>query len=574
MQKINFSVRFLACVFMVTATARAEAQRAESPFVCSGELVSRVDIQPSAPPFAGAAKKWQAVARTIGLHHATTRPDVVAAFLSLVPGKACTEKRRAESVRVLRAQPFLSDASVQVSRDTGGMVAVLVATTDEVPVLVSGRFRGIVPDAFSLGNANVGGEALRIVGRVERGRSYQTAVGIGIEEDVLFGHPFRLVVNADRFRIGKRVVTEVEHPFFTDLQRVSWHAGYSTGNGYRGFERAGRDPLALQIDDRSWDVSSLMRIFGTQTVGLLGGAVTGRRVDPASAGIVIEDTGLRADTGTALAGRYSSFRAVRAGVLGGVQRVSFQSVNGFEALVGSQDVMRGAALGMFAARGIARFGAKDYLLSSALYAGTATHNFLLATLALAEGTRGVSGGEWNGIVGSNHTTLFWGRAPGAVLVLTNEFSGGVRSLLPLQVTFADRDGGLIGYHYSGLAGARRNVAHGEVRWSGESLMRRADVGFAAFTEVGTLWAGVAPYGVNATRASVGVSLLAAYPSHAKRMYRADLAIPLTSAGAGRGRVELRFSSLDRTQSFATEPPDVAAARTGTEPSKLFAWPTR
>ncbi len=499
---------------------------------------------------------------------------MIAAFLSIGPGKACTERRRAESERVLRVQPFLSDATVRVAPDTGGMVAVIVSTTDEVPVLVSARFRGIVPESFSLGNENIMGEGLRVTGRIERGRAYQTAFGIGVEQDALFGHPFRLVLNADRYRIGERFGAEVEHPFYTDLQRVSWHAGYYTGNGVRGFERPSRDPLALQIDDRAWDISSLMRLFGTQTVGLLGGAVSGRRVDPAAKGFVVTDTGLRADTGTALNGRYSSFRAVRVGVLGGVRRVSFTPVRGFETLVGSQDVMRGAAVGVYAARGLPRSGADDYLLSSAFYAGTATNNLLLATLALVEGTREVSGGAWNSIVGSNHSTLFWGRAPGAVLVLSNEYSGGYKSRLPLQVSFADREGGLIGYHYSGLAGARRNVAHGEVRWSGESLVRRADVGLAAFTEVGTLWAGDAPYGVNTTRASVGVSLLAAYPSHAKRLYRADIAFPLTRAGEGRGRIEVRFSSLDRTQSFGTEPPDVAMSRTGAEPSRLFAWPSR
>ena len=510
----------------------------------------------------------------MGLHHATTTPGVVAAFLSLAPGKACTERRRAESERVLRAQPFLSDAAVRVSRDTGGTVAVVVSTTDEVPVLVTARFRGIAPESFSLGNENLGGQALRVVARVERGRSYQTALGLGVEQDVLFGHPFRLVLNADRFQIGEREAVEVEHPFFTDLQRVSWHAGYFSGTDVHGFERPNRDPLALRIDDRAWDVSSLVRIFGTQTVGLLGGAVTGRRVDPGASGILVTDSGLRADSGTALRGRYSPFRAVRVGILGGVRRVSFTPVSGFEALVGSQDVMSGTAVGVFAARAVPRYGEEDYLLSSALYAGKATSRFLVGTLTLVEGARAVSGGAWSGVIGSNHSTLFWGRAPGAVLVLMNEFSGGYQSRLPLQVSFADRDGGLIGYHYSGLAGARRNVAHGEVRWSGESMVRRADVGLAAFSEVGTLWAGDAPYGVNATRASVGFSVLAAYPSRAKRLYRADVAFPLTRSGAGSGRIEVRFSSLDRTQSFATEPRDVSVARTGTEPSRLFAWPTR
>ena len=571
---ITYSPRTLAWVLALLAPACVGAQRPDSAFVCSGELVGRIDIQPSPPPFAGAAKKWQAAARTMGLHHATTSPDVVAAFLSLAPGKACTERRRAESERVLRAQPFLSDASVRVSRDTGGTVAVLVSTTDEVPVVVTARFRGIAPESFSQGNENLGGRALRVVARVERGRAYQTAYGVGIEQDVLFGHPFRLILNADRFQIGEREAAEVEHPFFTDLQRVSWHAGYFSGTDVHGFERPNRDLLALRIDDRAWDVSSLVRIFGTQTVGLLGGAVTGRRVDAGASGILVTDTGLRADSGTALRGRYSPFRAVRVGILGGVRRVSFTPVSRFKALVGSQDVMSGAAVGVFAARAVPRYGEEDYLLSSALYAGKATSRFLVGTLTLVEGARAVSGGAWRSVIGSNHSTLFWGRAPGAVLVLMNEFSGGYQSRLPLQVSFADRDGGLIAYHYSGLAGARRNVAHGEVRWSGESMVRRADVGLAAFSEVGTLWAGDAPYGVNATRASVGFSVLAAYPSRAKRLYRADVAFPLTRSGAGSGRIEVRFSSLDRTQSFATEPRDVSVARTGTEPSRLFAWPTR
>jgi hypothetical protein len=568
------SLRALTCLVAFGTAVCAEAQRPDSAFVCNGQIVSRVEILPSPPPFGGAAQKWQAAARAAGMHHATTTRHVVRAFLSLAPGKTCTERRRSESERVLRAQPFLSDAAVRVAPDTGGMVSVVVSTTDEIPVLVSARFRGVVPESFSLGNENINGEALRITARIERGRAYQTAFGVGLEQDALFGHPFRLVLNGDRYRIGERFAAELEHPFFTDLQHVSWHTGYVTGNGVTGFERPSREPLALQVDDRSWDASTLMRIFGTQTVGLLGGAVTGRRVDPASVGVLVADSGLAVDTGTALRGRYQSFKAVRVGILGGVRRVSFMPVNGFETVVGTQDVMSGAAVGLFAARGISRFGEADYLLSSAMYAGKATPSFLLATLALVEGAREQTGGQWNSIVGSDYTTLFWGHAPGAVLLVSNQYSGGVRSSLPLQVSFADRAGGLIGYHYSGLAGERRNVAHGEVRWSGESLVRRADVGLAAFTEVGTLWAGDAPYGVNATRASVGFSVLAAYPTRAKRMYRVDFAFPLTRSGEGKGRIEVRFSSLDRTQTFATEPRDVTSARTGTEPSRLFAWPNR
>ena len=246
-----------------------------------------------------------------------------------------------------------------------------------------------------------------------------------------------------------------------------------------------------------------------------GGAITGRQFDPAAAGIVIDDTGFRADTGVTLRGKYNAFHAVRAGVLGGVRRVSFQTVSGFDALVGSQDVMRGVALGLFAARGMSHFGEDDVFLSSTMYAGAASGNALLATLAQVEGRHDPSGGSWNSIIGSTRTTLYWGSAPGVVLVVSDELSGGSHSRLPLQVTFGDRDGGLRGYYYSALAGERRNITRAELRWSAASLVRRADFGFAAFSEVGTLWAGDAPYGVNATRASVGVSLLAAYPTREK-----------------------------------------------------------
>ena len=551
----------------------AGAQRAVADTICEGHVVSRVDIQPSPPPFAGTAKKWQAAAHAVGLHHATTNASVVAAFLSLVVGRQCTEFRRAESERVLRAQPFLADAKVRLVPDTGGTVAVTVSTTDEVPVLASVRFRGLAPESFSLGNENLGGRALRAEAHVERGRAYRTAIGGRIEEDVLLGHPFRLVLKADRYQRGKRLGAELAHPFFTDLQRSSWHMGYESSSEYFGVERPSREPLALGMTNRKWDASALLRTFGTHTVGLLGGAITGRRFEPAAAGIVIDDTGLRADTGVALAGRYTPFRVSRIGALGGVRRVSFQSVNGFDALVGSQDVMSGVAAGLFAGGSVSQLGERDIFLSSAMYAGVATRNALLATLAAVEGRRDPYGGDWNSVIGSARTALYWGNAPGAVLVVSDAISGGLRSRLPLQVSFADRDGGLIAYRRSGLAGARRNIAHAELRWSGESMMRRADVGFAAFSEVGTLWAGDAPYGVNATRATVGVSLLAAYPTLSKRLYRADIGIPLTRSGDGSGRIEVRFSSADRTQGFWVEPEDVARARTGTEPSRLFAWPT-
>jgi hypothetical protein len=228
---------------------------------------------------------------------------------------------------------------------------------------------------------------------------------------------------------------------------------------------------------------------------------------------------------------------------------------------------------LFAARGISGAGESDGFLSGATYAGIASRRMLLANVAELEGRRDMATHEWNSIVGSTRTALYAG-GPGMLLVLSDELSGGVRSRLPLQLTLSDRLGGVRGYRASALAGARRNVARAEARWSAAAAIRQADVGVATFAELGTLWAGDAPYGWTGSRGSIGVSLLAAYPSRSKRLYRADLAIPLTRGGEGGGKIELRFSSEDRTSRFWDEPNDVARARTGTAPSTLFAWPTR
>jgi hypothetical protein len=315
-------------------------------------------------------------------------------------------------------------------------------------------------------------------------------------------------------------------------------------------------------------------VFGTATVALVGGGITGRHVDPAAAAVIVTDTGFAADTGTALRNRYTPFDVTRAGVIVGARRYRFHQAYGFDALTAAQDVPAGVSGALFVARGFPGMGEGDVFLSGATYAGIVRPGLWLANAAQVEGRRDNVTSGWNSVVGSTRTALYVGQGPGTLLILSDEFSGGLRSRLPLQLTFNDRFGGLRGYGSAGVAGERRNVARGELRMSRRSVIRTADVGVAAFGEAGTLIAGDAPYGWTGSRYSVGLSLLAAYPSRSKRMYRVDLAIPLTRSGEGGGKIELRFGTEDRTTRFWQEPQDVARARTGEDPSSLFAWPTR
>lgn len=551
----------------------AAAQGAAAAPVCEGLPVTRIEVAAGRPPFTGHATRWRALARALGLHHATTRDGVVEAFLSLHVGRPCTEFRRAESERILRAQPFLADAAVTTASDGAGGVAVHVATVDEIPVLINASFRGIAPRSFLLGSENVGGLGLLVEGKVERGYAYRNGFGVRLIESAIFGRPYVASLEAERETLGHHVGVEFEHPFFTDLQHIGWHTGYSTTNQYTGIRRAARDELALPIKQRRWDGSVLSRLFGTGTLIVAGAGASSVELTPAPRGIVVSDTGLATDTGTTLLNRYAPFRATRLGVLGGIRRVRYHPVRGFDALTAQQDVANGYGLGLFAAKSLPSLGESDVFLSGIAYGGVGGAHVHLATLAQVEGRRGAGMGKWDSVIGSGRTALYVGRGPGWVFLADDQLSGGTRSFLPLQLALGDRQGGMLGYANSEIAGSSRNVARAELRWAGAALLRNADLGVATFSQVGTVWAGDAPYGVNATRANVGIGILAAYPTGSKRVYRADVGFPIGRRGEGAG-IEIRFSSEDRTLTFWREPDDVARARTGTVPTALFAFPAR
>jgi hypothetical protein len=570
---------WLIFLMVCAAGARVSAQTSTLKPVapCDGRTVTRVDIRPGRPPFSGHAAKWRAIARAVGLHHATTRTRVIEAFLALQVGGPCTEFRRAESERVLRAQPFIGDARVRIIADSASETGVtaIVETTDEIPVLLGGRFRGVVPDALKLGNGNIAGQGLLLELGWEAGRAYETGYGARITEYATFNKPYLLNVEAFKYRLGQALALELGHPFYTDLQRVSWHAGGRASTGFPRIARPARDPLALETRQKSWDVSGVMRVFGTRNITLVGGAVTGRRVDPAAFGVVVSDTGFALDTGITLRGRYKPFGTTRVGAIIGLRSVRYVEVSGFDALTGTQDAPSGLSGAVYLARGFATPGGQsDIFLSGSTYAGFARRIFLVANLAEVEGRRDMLTREWNSIVGSTRTALYVGQGPGMVFVVSDEFSGGYKSVLPFQLTLNDPLGGVLGYRSTGLAGSRRNVVRTELRKTRANVLRGADLGAAVFGQVGTLWSGDAPYGWTGSRGSVGLSLLGAYPTKSKRVYHVDLAFPLARGGPGGGRFEIRFGSDDRTTRFWEEPADVAQARTGANPSTLFAWPTR
>src|SRR6185312_10561606 len=118
------------------------AQGTPPHVACNGQVITGIDIHSYLAGSSFAADAWHAASGFAGMHETPTRPEVIRAYLRMKEGERCTELDRRESERLLRAQRFISSATVQAVPDGPGRVRLVVETVDEVPALLGGSFQG------------------------------------------------------------------------------------------------------------------------------------------------------------------------------------------------------------------------------------------------------------------------------------------------------------------------------------------------------------------------------------------------------------------------------------------------
>jgi hypothetical protein len=550
--------RSLLVVLLLVAPPTALAAQ------CDGKTVSAIAIAPHDPSFIQVPRPLRPLARSVGLEHTTTKAKVIRRFLLVHLGQPCSTMQLEESERILRLQPFLAEATVRAVPDSAGGARIEVETVDEIPTVFALRLRNSLPADLVFGNGNVGGQALYVAARVEKGFHYRTGAGLQAVDYQAFGRPYTLAFAAYRAPLGSTLALALGHAFLTDLQRTAWHVGYSNVNAYTSFIRPDTGVVSLGVVRRFADIGSVLRVGFGQRIGFIGGLLTYERVAPASEAVVITDSGLVADASGPIGGPFAGYENVRLNAVVGVRTLSFLEVRGFDALAAVQDVATGIQFGAVLGQG------NDTFLSGDLYAGLGSTRSFTALRVEGEARHDPGANRWDSMVASGRVAWYVKPSDAHVIIASDEFSGGWRARIPFQLALGGAPAGVRGYENSRVVGAVRSVARLEERWSLGQITRHVGLGLASFADAGLVWAGDAPFGVTSgVKAGVGAGLLVAVPPQSKRLWRVDFAVPVSRDAHARWEILVRTVGV---RGFWSEPRDVAKARAGAAPSLIFTWP--
>jgi hypothetical protein len=545
----------------VAAPALAHAQTTPpSTSHCNGQRISDIHVSALRPPFTGEAAYWRRVAHSLGLHHTTTDTVVVRRFLALQKGGVCTDFRMRESARLLREEPFIANARVWAVPADSGRVRIEVETVDEIPVVASGAVAAGRPSYLEVGNQNMFGDAwlLAIHGsnRILEGQS----AGFRFSDYQFLGRQYEFDAQTDWGNRTSAWLLDASHAYLTDLQRIAWEAGIAhAGQQFLVIHRGDDvDDLGIAYRRTAADVGGVIKLGNLRTPILVGSILTMQQFEPLNGLSIAKNNALVPDT--TLLGRYGKFKRARLTGVGAWRNLNFITVQGFDALTGTQDLPTGLQIFGQLGRGTHAFqGQSDVFALADMLAGVGSGKTYAELHLVSEGQRLIGQLTWQGVVSSGWLASYWKPTDPSLFRAWIDYAGGWKIQTPFQLQLSTEDERLIGYHGS-LFGARRVASGVLYRRLLPNVSKRADVAIGAFVNAGRLWQGDAPFGVDTpVLTSAGVSLFGALPKGSQRILRIDFGTALRS-GLPRSGWEVRLTYDDVGRRIREEPRDIAAAR--------------
>lgn len=561
----------LLATLLSTKILKAQPER-DSPALlrCDGRPVTRVEIVRATRQVLDRARVPGVVRRAVAplLIGTPSRSNSITPWLLLREGQECTEWRRAESERLLRTLPYLADATVSVVEEGNG-VAIVVETVDDLRPIIGLGVRGTAVTSAEFGSTSIDGSGQLASVRWQEGRAYRDGLGLRYAHYHALGGPNLASLVAQRAPQGGVLMATLTRPFASSVQRFAAFSGVAVEDEYVRFVRESEAPLSVAVRRERADVGFSTRVTSATRETWLLGAVMGwdrRRVDGQA--VELTDTGRVVVPNDELDERFADGEAFRVGVVGGLRALSFAKARAFDGLEAVQDVARGAQLLLTVGRSLQGTEVGPFVRGD-VFLGVGTASSYLG-LQLRGDARRV-GSDFRESVLSGRLAWYARPTDRQTRVWSAEYTGASTARVPYQLSFGDDETGLRGYRASRAGGGRRLVLRAERRLLMPSLGESLAWGVAAFSDVGQLWAGGVPFGVNAFRAGAGVSLLAAVPRRSRSVARVDLAYPLVPDAQAKG-LDVRVTYRLASRLFWREPAGIARARAAVPTSDVFTWP--
>lgn len=467
-----------------------------------------------------------------------------------------------ESERILRSRSIIKEASITSERLADNTVLVRVRTQDDWSLTLSigisfdegFKFEGIgVSENNFLGR----GVSLGVTRSTDR-ESRELGGRLGATRAL--GTPFTLSVASGETRVGPFVDERLERPFLSELGRFALRQEFSFREDYFAYalgEPDGTTHVLLPHERMAASLTVTFRTGGPGGLWLFGGGFSRHALDYApglpSLEVVVDDDFdapvMASDAERlAIARQTAPLSATRVDAIVGFRRVSFVVRDGLDGVRAAQDVKVGAEGVLTMGRSIGLLGqpedANDLYTRFDLFAGAAPGAIVLNGDAFLEGRRGMgdgpSAGSWRDVVAQIDGRLYWKPlARSGHTVFARMKAAGAWSMdRPFQLTGGGREG-VRGYSRDAYPGGRRLLMTIEDR--SVLLTRTAlDLGLALFADVGRVWAGDVPYGVDSGwRASVGLGFRVSLPGGTVRATRFDFTLPISGDRERQG-VYFRF----------------------------------
>ena len=512
---------------------------------------------------------WSWAYRVVNALHIRTRASFIRDELLFQEGDCYEPFLLEDSGRLLRAHPFLAHADVYAVAPEEGERHVVVDTRDEWTTQVDLGVSfddGVRFEALEVTEENFLGRGILMEGFFREQRERKD-LGLRVASPRLLGTRMDGSLAVGSTRAGNLFVQSLEYPFVGEAGRVAMRQLYLRRDEIFPYSLAGTAAsaegdgsfthLALPFRDERVELSVGGRLGQPGNLTLLGMALTRETLEyrgfPGSVEAIPDNdfaAGQPAPEAlrSPLARQARPASTTRLHFLLGQRNLRFLQVRGLDALDGEQDLQLGTDLGLTIGRSVDVLTASDIEASDDLYTrfrfflgadpGTSFVflNMGLQARQIVSGPQGEDGwrdvlaeGDLYGYIRSRrfprHT--FFARVSGA---------GGWQMRTPFQLTLGGR-ASVRGYGLEDFPGGRRVIATLEDRvfldWPAPDLV---DAGLSLFVDVGRVWPGDIPYGVDSGwRAAVGGGLRLGFPAASRGVARLDVAVPL-SRESGRGPV--------------------------------------